>query len=48
MQGFITLLVCAGLLFVPGGDYLIVPAIGVSIFIGHIRNKRDKRSKHKS
>jgi hypothetical protein len=42
MQFFITMAVCAALLFIPGGDYLIVPAILVSIFIGHLRNKHER------
>ncbi len=45
MQFFITMLICAVLLFIPGGDYLIVPTIGVSIFIGHLRNKRDRANR---
>lgn len=45
MQFFITMVVCALLLFIPGGDYLVVPAIGVSIFIGHLRNKRERKNK---
>lgn len=48
MQFLFTLIICILLLFTPGGDYLIVPAIGVSIWIGHLRNKHDKQSKHKS
>jgi len=42
MQFFITMVVCALLLFIPGGDYLIAPAILISIFIGHLRNKHDR------
>lgn len=42
MQFFITMAVCAVLLFVPGGDVLIPIAVGVSIFIGHLRNKRER------
>ena len=42
MQFFITMVVCALLLFIPGGDYLIFPAILVSIYIGHLRNKRER------
>lgn len=45
MQFFLTMAVCALLLFIPGGDYLIFPAILVSIFIGHLRNKRDRKRK---
>lgn len=45
MQFFITMVVCALLLFIPGGDYLVIPAIGVSIFIGHLRNKRERKNK---
>ena len=48
MQFFLTMLACALLLFIPGGDYLIPVAVGVSIFIGHLRNKRDKRLNRKS
>lgn len=47
MQALVTLIVCAALLFIPGGDYLVVPTIGVSIWIGHLRNKRD-RAKRKT
>ena len=43
MQFFITMAVCALLLFIPGGDYLVVPAIAVSIFIGHLRNKHERK-----
>lgn len=42
MQFFITMVVGAVLLFVPGGDMLIPVTIGVSIFIGHLRNKRER------
>lgn len=48
MHFAITVIICALLLFIPGGDYLIIPAIGVSIFIGHLRNKRDQRLNDKS
>ncbi len=43
MHFIITAIVCALLLFVPGGDFLIPVAIGASIFIGHLRNKRDQK-----
>lgn len=45
MQFFITMVVCTLLLFIPGGDYLIFPAIGVSIFIGHLKNKHERKNK---
>lgn len=47
MQFGITLIICALLLFIPGGDYFVFPAICASIFIGHLRNKRE-RAKRKS
>lgn len=45
MQFFLTMLACAILLFIPGGDFLIPIAVGVSIFIGHLRNKRERNNK---
>lgn len=41
MHALITIQVCAGLLFVPGGDFLIPFAVIGSIWIGHLRNKND-------
>lgn len=48
MQFLLTLVICILFLFTPGGDYLVVPAIGVSIWIGHLRNKHDQQVKRKS
>lgn len=47
MQAMITAAICVACLFFPGGDYLVLPVVIASCFIGHWRNKRDQRLNRK-